>query len=101
MALAKTYGSKVEVEGVALHGIIDEIETDYIDILKIDIEGAEKEVFSDEKNSRKVLEKVRFIAVELHDEIDFKIKFEKILESHFIFYYSGQTLFGFNKFLLA
>ena len=43
---------------------------DQIDLLKMDIEGAEAEVFRDEKEADGILSKVRFIAIEIHDETD-------------------------------
>jgi FkbM family methyltransferase len=50
---------------------IDEILTDsgfeQIDILKIDIEGSEKEIFS--RNSENWLKKVKIIVLELHDRL--------------------------------
>lgn len=78
-----------------LHGI------DEIDILKIDIEGSEKEVFSDRAQSITILKRVKFIVVELHDEVEFKNEFEDILRSvDFVFTYFGESLMGFNTKLL-
>jgi len=49
-----------------MDSVIDEYRLDKIDILKIDIEGAEKEVFADTSSW---IEKVDAIIVELHEHM--------------------------------
>jgi len=51
-------------EAVTIDDILGSSDAEFIDILKLDIEGAEKEVFADSKNW---LSKVRVLIVELHD----------------------------------
>jgi hypothetical protein len=55
-----------EVEGVTLSWIMDTYQIDFVDILKLDIEGSEREVFQD---SDAWINKVGVIAVELHERI--------------------------------
>lgn len=45
---------------------MDEYDLDFIDILKMDIEGSEKNVF---ENAKDWIDKVGMITVELHDRI--------------------------------
>jgi FkbM family methyltransferase len=52
------------VEATTLNALMEKLNVERIDILKIDIEGAEKEVF---ENSAKWIGKVQIIMVELHD----------------------------------
>jgi FkbM family methyltransferase len=54
----------IRVRGMTLDKLMDECGIDYIDVLKIDIEGSEKEVF---ENSAHWIDRVGMIAVELHD----------------------------------
>jgi hypothetical protein len=54
------------VDGITLLEIIKNFDLKNIDILKIDIEGAEKEVFSD---TSQWIEKVNSIIIELHEWI--------------------------------
>jgi FkbM family methyltransferase len=54
------------VESLTVRDVMDRFSLDYIDLLKIDIEGAEKEVFSD-PGSMKWIDSVGAIEVELHD----------------------------------
>jgi FkbM family methyltransferase len=52
------------VRGLTLDTVMAECHVDFIDILKVDIEGAEKEVFED---ASAWIEKVGAVVVELHD----------------------------------
>jgi FkbM family methyltransferase len=54
------------IAGLTLDKLMDQCGIDYIDLLKVDIEGAEKEVF---ENSFRWVGRVGAIAIELHDEI--------------------------------
>jgi FkbM family methyltransferase len=54
-----------EVESTTIPGILDAFRVAQIDILKIDIERAERTVF--QESARAWLDRVRVIAVELHD----------------------------------
>jgi FkbM family methyltransferase len=53
------------IPGVTICDILDEIGEQSIDILKLDIEGSEFELFS--KNAEQWIDRVRVIAIELHD----------------------------------
>jgi FkbM family methyltransferase len=67
---APTLGSLREdyklVRGVTLSRLMLDLHLNYVDLLKIDIEGSEKEVFED---SDSWVDNVGVIVVELHDEI--------------------------------
>lgn len=53
------------VRGITIPQLIEEFELDRIDVLKMDIEGGEKEVFS--ASDLSWLDKVGMLAIELHD----------------------------------
>jgi hypothetical protein len=53
-----------EVEGLTFDELMERFSLDSIDVLKVDIEGAEKEVFA---SSGKWLDKVGMLVIELHD----------------------------------
>lgn len=92
---------KNSIPGISLKDLFSEYSLDEVDILKIDIEGAEKEVFSDINASIEIMKRVKFLVIELHDEVDFKSEFESILRSaDFGFTYFGESLIGFNKSLV-
>ena len=52
------------IEGISINKLMANFKINQIDILKIDIEGSEKEVFS---QSTEWLEKVGLIFIEFHD----------------------------------
>ncbi|MHB8539105.1 MAG: FkbM family methyltransferase [Candidatus Dormibacteria bacterium] len=56
--------NNVRVRGLTLDRLMDEYDCSYIDILKIDIEGSEKELF---ENPAPWVDKVGMIVIELHD----------------------------------
>ncbi|MBX2894293.1 MAG: FkbM family methyltransferase [Cyclobacteriaceae bacterium] len=90
-----------KLEGIPLRDLFHVTGTDQIDVLKIDIEGAEKEVFANTQDSIEVLRNVKFLVIELHDEVEFKHDFENILkQANFRFTYVGESLIGFNNTLL-
>jgi len=55
-----------KVQGITIDKIMHDQQIDYIDILKIDIEGAEKEVFSEPSQW---IDKVGSLIVELHENL--------------------------------
>ncbi len=57
-------GNDKVVDGITVEGLLNRFAVNYVDVMKIDIEGAEKEVF---EASRIWIDKVGMIVVELHD----------------------------------
>lgn len=55
--------------GITIGKIFRESGFDFIDILKLDVEGAEKEIFSDEGNYQEWLPYVKVLIIELHDRM--------------------------------
>lgn len=87
-------------EVVSISDIINDFKLDYIDFLKIDIEGGEESVFGVESNID-WLKKVRIIAVEIHDEFHYRNQIENmLLKFGFILSYSGELTIGLNRNLL-
>ncbi|MCU7843668.1 MAG: FkbM family methyltransferase [Candidatus Thiodiazotropha sp. (ex Monitilora ramsayi)] len=61
-----TSEEKHQVQAITVNDILNDYDVNHIDILKIDIEGAEREVFLDTSSW---LEKVGMIIIELHDRM--------------------------------
>ena len=57
--------SEYDLSGITINDILNETSFNTIDILKLDIEGAEKEIFTN--NHHLWLDKVQVIIIELHD----------------------------------
>ncbi len=94
-----------EVQNGTLKGItIDEIirnnNLNYISLLKIDIEGAERFIFTPE-NDLGFLDKTQIIAIEIHDEFNIRETIHTILKDHqFFIFESGELTIGINKSML-
>lgn len=70
-----------------------------IDLLKIDIEGAEQYIFSDEFDMS-YLSCTKCIAIEIHDEFNCRDKIQKILLKHgFVLFEMGELTIGVNQLL--
>lgn len=72
---------------------------DFIDILKIDIEGAEKELFA--LGYVDFLQYTKCVAIEIHDEFDCREDIEAILvQNDFFFFDAGELTIAINKKLI-
>jgi FkbM family methyltransferase len=100
----KIYSNMVFVEGLMISEIISDNGFEKNVILKLDIEGSEKEVFS---NSESWINKVRIIIVELHDYIvpgATKTFFDSIAKLNYYSLISGENLiifFNLEDYLFA
>ncbi len=85
------------VHSITIDKLLSEISVDTIDLLKIDIEGAEKELFKDQA-TYSFLDKVNCIAIELHDECINRSEIYAILkEKGFMLFNSGELTIGFKQ----
>jgi FkbM family methyltransferase len=90
------------IKGYSIKDIIDQYDTP-IDILKIDIEGAEKILFEDSIYAFGFLEKVKCIALEIHDEYECREMIYNTLKLNgFIYFDTKETTIAVNrKYLMA
>ncbi len=83
---------------ISIENIFDDEKIEIIDILKIDIEGGEKEVFKAFEKDNSILSKIKFIAIEIHDEIADREKINtQLLDAGFEIETVGETTIGVNK----
>lgn len=88
------------IEVVSISNIMNQFNLEFIDFLKIDIEGGEVSVFNNELNLD-WLKKVKVLALEIHDEFDCRTDIENTLSKFgFILSHSGELTIGINKELL-
>lgn len=90
------------IPSISLNEIIHNYNLEIIDLLKIDIEGGEKELFKDEEFLKTLKNKVRFLALEIHDETGMRelIK-SKLSVNRFILFDVGETTFAYNESLIT
>jgi len=74
----------------------------HIDILKIDIEGAERFVFANKESAEKFLPLVKFIVLEIHDEYNIRDSTCSLLAKfNFSFFESGEFTIAVNNTLIS
>ncbi len=89
---AKKVGDN-DIDAISISTLMAQFNIKFIDILKIDIEGAEKELFS--QNYEPWLSKTGLIAIELHDNIDESISsvfYNAISGRKYKMYQNGENL---------
>lgn len=85
------------VQTITILKLLEESKCSKIDFLKIDIEGAEAELFNNESNYE-FLNYTNCIAIEIHDECVDRNKIYTILKSKsFIIFNSGELTIGIRK----
>jgi FkbM family methyltransferase len=100
--LSKEKKSENSISTVTINELMLTENLEYIDLLKIDIEGAEKELFLVEREKLGWLKKTKILALEIHDEINVRAEIEALLrEFNFELCYSGELTIGINKDLNA
>ena len=89
--------SNGQVSSITINEIILRENWEYVDFLKIDIEGYEKELFKSTSN-KDFLKKTKIIAIEVHEDVMLKNEMESILISYnFLTFNSGELTIGLNK----
>jgi len=91
-------GITPNVKSISINEIMNKYDFEIIDIVKIDIEGSEKEVF--EKNSENWLPNTRCLIIELHDRMKkgcSKSFFSAISKHDFSFSHRGENLVFINN----
>ena len=84
------------VKGITINEIIQKNEINEITVLKIDIEGAERFIFS-HGNNLEFLKITKLIAIEIHDEFEIRENINSILRDNgFILFTSGELTIGIN-----
>src|SRR5436190_22011436 len=88
------------IDSVSINEIVKKNNLQHIDLLKIDIEGSEKQLFKNNNSDVDFLDITKFIAIEIHNELNIKEHIENILkERGFSLSESGEYLIGKNRFL--
>jgi FkbM family methyltransferase len=88
---------KGAIDAFSLDDIMKKFNFNVVDFLKIDIEGGEKNLFEHWSNDPSILRSVRFLALEIHDEMADRNFITNVLEqAGFRLTEINETTFGFN-----
>lgn len=89
------------IQAYSLGEILKKYSLNKIDILKIDVEGAEKEIFTSPAADLDFLQITKCIALEIHDEFNCREDIYRILrDNHFFLKTSGELTLGYNQKLI-
>ena len=90
------------IDSISINEIVKKNNLRSIDLLKIDIEGSEKQLFKKNDSDVDFLNITKFIAIEIHNEFNIKEHIENLLtERGFSLSESGEYLIGKNELLTA
>jgi FkbM family methyltransferase len=90
-------GNDTGLESFSIQHLIEQYGLEKIDILKMDIEGSEKEIFGPRADTS-FLEITKCIAIEIHDEFDCREAIYNELEKYgFTYFNSGELTIGINQ----
>ena len=85
------------IKGITVSEIIEENKLEYITLLKIDIEGAERFILR-EGADLTFLKLTQIIALEIHDEFNIRDGiYELLINNNFFLLESGELTIGINK----
>ncbi len=90
--------SNGNIEGITIDMVMNQDSFNEVDFLKIDIEGAEVQLFESRKNVESWIDKIKVISIEIHDETNVRFKIENMLQNMgFRIYHSGEITIAINK----
>jgi FkbM family methyltransferase len=78
-------------EGVRLGTLMEQLGIERIDILKLDVEGAEKRIFGDQGDPTSWLARTAIIGMEIHDEAAARVVFPRLEEDGFFVFARGEV----------
>lgn len=88
------------IKVISMNEVLEERNWKIIDFLKVDIEGGEDAIFKDE-NTLGWLDKIKVLAVEIHDEFNCRERIERMLQQrNFSLSHSGELTVAINQSLI-
>ena len=86
------------VEGITISKLMEHYSVPRIDVLKMDIEGTEALIFSADAHPEQFLSRVKFLALEIHEETKCHGQIvETLRENGFTTSFRSETVFGVNR----
>ena len=89
---------QTKLKGYSFDSVLKQFDSSIIDLLKIDIEGGEKELFSHPVMMDDVLQRTKFLAIEIHDETGIRNTiYEALKRNGFDWFNQGELTIATNK----
>lgn len=97
ISLNEAKGGENQITGFSLLRLMKEL-GEVTDILKLDVEGAEKELFSEYDYAADILKRVKCIAIEIHDEFHIRdLIYENLRLNNYFFFNTNELTIGINR----
>lgn len=91
-----------ELKAYSLSTILKDYPFSFIDVLKMDVEGSEKEIFKSKSDISQILQRTRFLAMEIHDALADRNHIYTILkENNFNWFEKGELTIATNRSLVG
>lgn len=89
---------KIGIQAYTINTIINKVNFSHIDILKIDIEGSEKQIFDSEISDLSFLKITKCLAIEIHDFFDCRKQIYDVLDAYnFSYFNKGELTIAINN----
>lgn len=89
------------IQAYPINKLVEDYNYDFIDILKIDVEGSEKQIFNSKESNLNFLKITKCIVIEIHDEFNCRNDIYKVFEKYgFSYFNKGELTIGINNNLL-
>lgn len=87
-----------DIKAYSINSLLKSNNWNSIDILKIDIEGSEKQIFDLQHSDVSFLSKTKCIAIEIHDEFNCREMIYQVLSDYnFTYFNNGELTIGVNQ----
>jgi FkbM family methyltransferase len=87
-----------DIKAFSINHLIKECNIEYLDILKIDIEGSEKEIFNTKTSDLSFLRITKCIVMEIHDQFNCRIDIYNVLDDYgFTYFNEGELTICINS----
>ena len=84
------------IDTITINQLFECMNVDQIDVLKMDIEGSEINIFRNDKDLAFLLTKIFIVAIEIHHEADHDLISTVLRNSGFEIFKRSETIFGVN-----
>jgi FkbM family methyltransferase len=100
IAVTETPNEGPSIQSVSIDDLMEQHSIGTVDLLKIDVEGSEKQIFLGDGASLDFLQKTKYIAIEIHEQCVNRNSIEQLLiDRGFELAQSGEYVIGKNKLL--
>ena len=92
ITIDETSNSDILIDGITFSNVLNLKNWTFVDLFKIDIEGAERFIFANDIDADFILSKIKILAIEIHDEFNIRDKIYNHLQRNKFVYFNHDDL---------